>query len=167
MSSNVRIRPAQERDLEFIRTLSAEVFSRYGPYETILPQWFLSGMARTLVAVWDDAPVGYAMLSTGRWRHHSLSVAELLAIAVTPGYCRCGVGNRLMEKIVRIAETSEVDILILHTGIHNQHAQALFKKHGFSPVGVKDGFYSEGQRALMMQREMSRFSKAPTHGRDS
>ena len=140
--------------MEFIRALSALVFSRYGPYETILPQWFLSGMARTLVAVMNDAPIGYAMLSADRWQHHTFSIAELLAIAVHPQNCRCGVGTRLMEKVLQIAETSGIDILILHTGVHNRHAQALFKKHGFWSVGVKDGFYQGGQRAVMMQKEM-------------
>jgi ribosomal-protein-alanine N-acetyltransferase len=153
-TSPVNIRPAQQGDAEFIRALSALVFSRYGPYETILPEWFLSGIAQTFVAVMNEAPVGYAMLSADRWQHHSFSIAELLAIAVHPRNCRRGVGSRLMERVLQIAETSGVHILILHTGVHNRNAQALFKNHGFWPVGVKDGFYQGGQRAVMMQKEM-------------
>jgi len=37
----------------------------------------------------------------------------------------------------------------------NLPAQALFKKYGFVPVKVKEGFYPEGQIALLMQKEIS------------
>jgi ribosomal-protein-alanine N-acetyltransferase len=159
--SSIEIRPAKRSDVAFIATLSGEVFDQYGPYEVLLPQWFLSGATQTLVAVIDDQPVGYVMLSANRWPHHSFSIAELMAIAVEPHHCHCGVGNRLMGKILRLAEDSDVDILILHTGLHNRHAQALFEKHGFTPVGVKDRFYQEGQSALMMQKEFFQASNIP------
>ena len=150
----IKIRRAKKCDAVFVRTLSREVFEQYGPYEEILPQWFLSGITRTLVAVVNEKRVGYVMLGINRGRHVSFTVAELLAIAVAPAHCRCGVGDRLMRKLMGMAEESKVDILILHTGIHNHQAQSLFKKHGFLPVGVKEKFYEGGQSALMMRKEM-------------
>lgn len=150
----IAIRPAEKRDLAFIRALSGEVFDQYGPYEEMLSQWFLSGVARTLVAVVNEKPVGYVMLSVERGRHALLRVAELLAIAVEPHHCHCGVGNCLMRALVGMAEESGVDIIILHTDIHNLAAQALFENNGFSPVGVKKKFYEEGQSALMMRKEI-------------
>ena len=146
-----------QNDAAFIAALSGEVFDRYGPYEELLPQWLLSGFAQTLVAELDHEPIGYAMLGMNEKWGESIKIAELLAIAVKPSHCHCGVGERLMQRLIRMAETLKVKILILHTGVHNLHAQKLFKKHGFSPVGIKDNFYQEGQRALMMEKNMGRF----------
>ncbi|MCG6878922.1 MAG: GNAT family N-acetyltransferase [Deltaproteobacteria bacterium] len=143
--------------MAFIAALSGEVFYRYGPYEELLPQWFLSGFARTLVAELDDRPIGYVMLGMNKKWGNSVKIAELLAIAVDPHHCRCGVGEQLMRELIEMAETLKVEILILHTGVRNLHAQKLFRKHGFSPVGIKDSFYQEGQRALMMEKKMSHF----------
>jgi len=153
----IEIRPAIHDDVAFIATLSGEAFDRYGPYEELLPQWFFSGFARTLVAVKNEKPVGFIMLGMARGRHDSLRIAELLAIAIDPHHCRCGVGGRLMREFIRMAEELRVEILILHTGFHNLRAQALFEKHGFLPVGIKDSFYQEGQRALMMEKKMCQF----------
>ena len=133
------------------------MFARYGPYEELLPQWLLSGFARTLVAELDDRPIGFVMLGINEKGCNSVKIAELLAIAVDPRYCHCGVGERLMREFIRMAETLKVGILILHTGVRNLHAQKLFKKHGFSPVGIKDNFYQGGQSALMMEKKMCRF----------
>ncbi len=151
--SPIKIRPAQTQDTPFIQALSG-VFDPYGPYKEMLPQWFLSGVARTLVAVINDKPAGYVMLGLNQKRRDSLREAELLAIAVAPQHCHCGVGHCLMQAVISMAEESGVDIMILHTGIHNLHAQALFEKHGFSPLGIKNGFYQEGQSALMMHKEI-------------
>ena len=147
-----------QNDAAFIAALSGEVFARYGPYEELLPQWLLSGFARTLVAQLDDRPIGYVMLGMNEKWGNSVRIAELLAIAVTPRHCHCGVGERLMQELIRMAETLKVEILILHTDVHNLHAQMLFKKHGFAPVGIKGNFYQEGQSALMMEKKMCRFS---------
>ena len=148
----IRIRPAKKSDVAFIQALSG-VFDPYGPYEEILPKWFLSGIALTLLAVVNEEPAGYIMLGRNEGRHERPIVVELLAIAVTPTHYHRGVGERLMRAIIRIAEDAGVDIMILHTGVHNLHAQALFKKHGFSPMGVKKKFYEGGQSALMMQKK--------------
>ena len=131
----ITVRPAQKTDVDFIRALSG-IFDPYGSYEEILPQWFLSGIALTLLALVNAEPAGYIMLGMNEGQHEPLSVAELLAIAVTPAHCHCGVGDRLMRAVIRMAEDAGVNIMILHTGVHNLHAQALFEKHGFSPMGV-------------------------------
>ncbi len=150
----VKIRSAGHHDAPFIAALSGEVFDQYGPYETVLPRWFLSGYAETLVALLDDRPVGFVMLGMNQGWEGSVRIAELLAIAVTPKHCHCGIGEQLMRAVLRLAETLGVEVLILHTGVLNLHAQTLFKRHGFTPVGIKDCFYEKGQSALMMKKEI-------------
>jgi ribosomal-protein-alanine N-acetyltransferase len=150
----VAVRPAQASDTDFIRSLSREAFCRYGPYEDLLSNWFLSGIGLVLVALMGKRPAGFAMLERIGATVSSTRVSELLAIAVAPGAQRCGVGDRLMEAIMRRAEILMVDRLVLHTAVDNLPGQALFRKHGFLPQGIEARFYPEGQDALVMQRSV-------------
>lgn len=148
------VRPAEVSDAEFIRNLSRKAFRRYGPYEELLPSWFLSGIGATFVAVLGKRPAGYAMLERIPAIPASPRVSELLAIAVEPWARKLGVGDRLMGEITRKAKMLLVERLVLHTALDNLPGQALFRKHGFVASGIEKGFYPEGQDGLMMQKEM-------------
>jgi ribosomal-protein-alanine N-acetyltransferase len=150
--NQIKIIPARVTDSNYIRTLSKQVFSRYGPYDDTLIQWFLSGITITVLASMGRRPVGFAML--GRFSHDSpLSrVYELLAIAVEPEMQNIGIGGLLMMEIEVKAEELEAETLVLHTAVDNMPGRKLFKKHGFTESEEKNGFYPEGQDAMMMLR---------------
>ena len=150
----VRFYPFTVADTDYIRTLSKKVFEQYGPYESILMQWLESGVAVTLVAWTGKNPVGFAML---RGFEHAWPVprlTELLAIAVEPARWRIGIGDLLMDEIVREAGRLKAATLVLHTAIDNLAAQMLFRKHGFSELGMKKDFYPNGQDAITMYKEI-------------
>ena len=151
----ITIRPAEVSDVEFIRTLSRKAFQQYGPYEELLPTWFLSGIGLTLLAFMGKRSVGYAMLGSIQEESASPRVAELLAIAVEPSARNHGVGHLLMRKVIMKAKELLAERLILHTAVDNLPSQALFRKHGLIPSGVKKGFYPEGQSALMMYKDLA------------
>lgn len=88
-------------------------------------------------------------------------ISEVLAIAVEPWVRNQGVGDRLMEEIIRRADMFQVDKLVLHTAVDNLAGQAVFRKHGFVRCGIEKEFYPEGQDALMMQRAMARMPIRP------
>ena len=148
------IRPAEASDADFIRILSQKAFQRYGPYEDLLPGWFLSGISVTLIAFMGKRTAGYAMLERIQGKATSPRVSELLAIAVEPSVRRHGVGDRLMRKIIKKSKELLVETLILHTAVDNLPSQAFFRKHGFSPSGVEKEFYPEGQSALTMRKDL-------------
>jgi len=147
------VRPAEVSDAEFIRNLSRKAFRQYGPYEELLPSWFLSGIGAAFVAVLGKRNAGYAILERIHSRSVSPRVSELLAISVEPWARKQGVGDRLMGEIIRKARLLLVEKLVLHTALDNLPGQALFRKHGFVACGIEKGFYPEGQDALLMERE--------------
>jgi ribosomal-protein-alanine N-acetyltransferase len=153
--ARIVVRPAEASDVEFIRDLSRKAFDQYGPYEDLLPGWFLSGIGAAFVALLGKRSLGYAMLERIRGEAASPRVSELLAIAVEPSARNHGVGDRLMDEIIRNAREFLVERLALHTAVDNLPGQALFRKHGFVACGIKTGFYPEGQDALMMQKEIA------------
>ena len=148
------VRPAEVSDAEFIQNLSRKAFRQYGPYEELLPAWFLSGIGATFVGVLGKRPAGYAMLERIHSESTSPRVSELLAISVEPWARKQGVADRLMGEIIRQAKLLFVQRLILHTALDNLPGQALFRKHGFVAAGIEKRFYPEGQDALTMQKEM-------------
>jgi ribosomal protein S18 acetylase RimI-like enzyme len=151
--AHIAVRPAAASDVAFIRWLSRKAFHRYGPYEDLLPNWFLSGIGLVLVAVLQERPAGFAMLERMRSEAICSGVSELLAIAVAPSARRRGAGDQLMQEIIRQSDLLLVKKLVLHTAVDNLPAQALFRKHGFVPLATQRQFYPEGQDALVMERE--------------
>ncbi len=150
----ITLREAGKADTDFIRHLSRKVFRIYGPYEELLPLWFESGIAVTLLASMGRRPVGFAMLGRPSEDWHLSLAGELLAIAVEPKRHRSGIGDLLMAKVIERAQKLNMETLILHTAPRNLAAKRLFEKHGFVLSEVKKGFYPEGQDALMMKRDI-------------
>jgi ribosomal protein S18 acetylase RimI-like enzyme len=150
----VIVRRAKASDGAYIRSLSKKVFEQYGDYEDTLPRWSLSGMTVTLLALKGKQAVGFAMLGGVPHEWCSPRISELLAIAVEPESQGQGIGDLLMKEIVREAKAHEIKTLGLHTAVENVAGQRLFEKHGFAESEIKKNFYSAGQDALAMYKDV-------------
>ena len=86
------IRPATDGDLNFVRGLSNQVFSVFGVYDEMVPHWISNPECVSAVYVKDGRqPLGFVVLS--------LSIGEILAIAVIPESQRSGIGSALIHYI--------------------------------------------------------------------
>jgi ribosomal protein S18 acetylase RimI-like enzyme len=155
LKSAVTIRMADSGDLPFVRDLSRRVFGRYGPYEEILPRWFISGLSMVVLAETQNGPVGFAMMARMVDQGEGAETAEIMAIAVDPAKQGQGVGHALMDALERRARKASIRRLILHTATDNMAAKALFSRLGFRIGEARKGFYPEGQDALMMFKMLS------------
>jgi ribosomal protein S18 acetylase RimI-like enzyme len=149
------LRAAEPADTEFIRALSREAFSLYGPYEEILPHWFESGITVTAVALSRKRPAGFAMLSLPVPPWHDSRECELLAIAVSGAKQGQGIGDMLLREAEKIAAEMGAGTLVLHTAAGNAPARGLFQSHGFRVREIKCRFYPRGQDAHMMFKDIS------------
>lgn len=104
------------------------------------------------MAVLQKRAAGFVLLERTGNEAASPRVSKLLAIVVAPWARRRGLEDRLMQTIMRRADNLTVDRLVLHTAVDNLPGQALLRKHGFAPCGIKTRFYPEGQDALVMER---------------
>ena len=138
------VRVACEEDCTFIRTLSGEVFSVFGEYSEIIPQWFANPDVIALVYVKNGHPVGFAML-------HVLS-GEILAIALLPAFQRKGIGSALLDHIQLLAGQLGLRRLLLHTAKENDAARLFFQKAGFTVIGAQEDYYPKGQEALIISK---------------
>jgi len=156
LSRLVSVRIARAGDIDYIRDLSRTAFQEYGPYEDMLPDWFMSGITVTLLALLEERPVGFAMIRRLGRESRLHRVSELLAIAVKSAQRKRGIGDLLMNEIQKAARRTGVETLVLHTAIENLPGRELFKKHGFILLNTRRDFYPGGQDAVMMCKDVGR-----------
>jgi len=146
--------PAAVEHREFVRNLSADVFARFGDYETMLTRWMIRPGVRTVVACLDDAAIGFAIYLCSPGDRE----VELLAIAVTPAWQSRGVGRCMlahMEQEARdLALPDESAWVRLTVAEDNVVARGLFESSGYERVEGEDGFYPAGQRALSLRKRV-------------
>jgi len=102
-------------------------------------------LAIYIVAIDNKKVVGYA----GMW--HIVDEGHITNIAVMPQYQHCGVGSKLVKKLIDIAVVKKMVGLTLEVRIGNLLAQKLYTKFGFKPEGIRKRYYSDtGEDAIIM-----------------
>ncbi len=77
--------------------------------------------------------------------------AHVTTIAVDPQFHRQGIASRLLLDAVEVALQEGAKDLSLEVATGNLAAQALYRKFGFVPVGVRKGYYpATGEDAYVM-----------------
>lgn len=100
-------------------------------------------LARVLVAEQGGALLGFAI----GWSVAGES--EVMELAVHPEARRQGIGVALLRAL--IAECGEGPTF-LEVRASNAPAIALYEREGFQRVGVRRGYYADGEDALLMSR---------------
>ena len=154
--ADVTLVPAEEKDREFVRRLSAAVFTRFGDYDRTLPLWMGLPEIGTVIARIDDEAVGFTMYGT---KTLTPGVLDLLAIAVTPSWQSRGIGRRLLrhcEDVARGRRTpegfAEMEVTVAED---NEPARRLFESFGYLVDPSGSGSYPAGQPALTLRRRLS------------
>lgn len=76
---------------------------------------------------------------------------HLLSIAVDPGYRGFGVGSMLLGRICDASRKIEARQVILEVRPSNEPARRLYRKMGFTEIGVRRKYYKDtGEDALVM-----------------
>lgn len=95
---------------------------------------------------------GYAVLMPG------VGEAELLNIAVAEKYQRRGTGRAILATLLEVAAARQLPRVFLEVRVSNLTAIALYRRAGFSQVGLRRAYYrnAEGSEdALVMARGLS------------
>jgi [ribosomal protein S18]-alanine N-acetyltransferase len=77
--------------------------------------------------------------------------AHVTTIAVAPEYHRRGIASQLLLDAVSTSVEAGAQQLSLEVAFSNTGAQALYRRFGFAPVGVRKGYYQmTGEDAYVM-----------------
>ncbi len=160
LDAAIGFRPRLPTDDAYIRALSMGAFSDYAASGARAVQALMRAEgARTEVAVLDDEPVGFFVVSFERSRsRHAIFdrgwVAHLSAIATDPMMVGRGVGRRLLARAESIAVERGAVCLSLTTGVDNLRARALFVGAGYVALAGVASFYGSGKDAVFMHKSL-------------
>ncbi len=77
--------------------------------------------------------------------------AHVTTVAVAPEHQRRGIGTQIMLGALRIAREEGARHISLEVAVGNERAQALYRRFGFVPVGIRKGYYQlTGEDAYVM-----------------
>jgi ribosomal protein S18 acetylase RimI-like enzyme len=159
---SIRIVPARAEHREFVRRLSADVFARFGDYESALPRMMCLPWILTAVAEVEGLPVAFVMVSL---EDRAGGEIDLTAIAVEPAWQSRGVGRALLAHVEaearRRAPTQAEVALRLTVAEDNERASRVFERAGFCPVPGQGGRYPAGQRSITLRKAIARLDSKP------
>ncbi len=90
-----------------------------------------------LVAEEKGQVLGYCGLQIGG------DQGDVLTIGVEPSMRRRGIGQKLMEELIRETAKRGVKRLFLEVRVSNAGARGLYEKLGFQPVGKRPRYYRD------------------------
>jgi [ribosomal protein S18]-alanine N-acetyltransferase len=140
-------------DMPAVMVLEQELF----PEDAWTPEMFTSEFTESparrlyLVAEQDGMLIGYAgMLFTGG------PEADVLTLAVHPAHWGNGIGTALLEALVREATGRRCKQVFLEVREDNPRARDLYRRHGFTEIGVRRGYYQpSGTDAIVMRKDLN------------
>lgn len=142
--NDLQIEPLTKSHLRKVMRIDAEVYPK--PWSR---QLWLAELDRDerlyLVAIHDQQIVGYVGAL------FALEDVHVVTIVTKPGCHRRGIGTRLLLEVVDRSIQHGCSALTLEVRISNEPAQALYKRFGLVPAGVRRGYYEpDNEDALVM-----------------
>ena len=146
----IQIERMQREDLQQVMTIEKEAFP---------DPWHKSFFKRQLkkrkkhsylyVAKLQNKVIGYIVfyVFSGEGHIHN--------IAVDTAYRRRGIGKYLLESALEIMKKNGVDEVYLEVSVRNTAALELYRKYQFQVFGVRKRYYSNGDDAYVLRKEMN------------
>jgi [ribosomal protein S18]-alanine N-acetyltransferase len=142
---DVVIGPLRRRHLRGVLRIEQRVYPRPWSLGLFMSELGYRGSRIYLAARVGTDVVGYAGLMLVPHDGHVTN------IAVDPTWHRHKVGTRLLLALTRAGIDHGAENLTLEVRVNNRGAQALYRRFGFVPAGVRKGYYAEtGEDALVM-----------------
>ena len=142
---DVHVVGMRRRHLRGVMRIETQVAPR--PWTTSL---FLSELALRSSRAYYVARVGRDVVGYGGLMM-TLGDGHITTLAVDPRWHRNKIGTRLLLALAREGIARGATALTLEVRLSNLGAQALYRRFGFEPVGVRKGYYVETKEdALIM-----------------
>ncbi len=145
--ATLTLAPLTESDLPQAMDLERRTYST--PWSERVFRDELEAPGRTYVkAVAGGRLVGYAgLMMVG-------DEAHITTVVVDADHRGGGVGTRVVLELVDVALSAGAHSLTLEVRVSNQAAQALYRRFGMSPVGVRKKYYVDEDALIMWAHDI-------------
>ncbi|WP_128223591.1 ribosomal protein S18-alanine N-acetyltransferase [Halobacteriaceae archaeon SHR40] len=144
----VSVRPAERADLLAVYRIETDAFPQpwpFGAFEQYL------GQPGFLVAA-DDAVHGYIVAD--RVRDRGRLVGHIKNLAVHEAHRRQGFGKLLLTRGIDLLRSQGAELVKLEVRESNGPALDLYRSYEFEHRATVDGYYNDGEDALLLVREL-------------
>lgn len=143
------IRPMEESDLEVVMYLENTCF---------LAPWGLKELTYEI----NDNPVSNlwviesSMHGVAGFVDYWITFdsATICQICVNPLFRNKGLGSQMMNEVIKDCKANKVRNITLEVREHNSSAIKLYEKFDFKKVLIKEKYYTNGDNAIYMIKEM-------------
>jgi ribosomal-protein-alanine N-acetyltransferase len=147
------LRPMTHDDIDAILELEQEVFGAEAWSRQMLSGELAQQPASRyyLVAEEGGQLVGYGGLLGAGWQ------GDVLTLATAAGHWGKGIGTALLRALLAEAARRGCTEVFLEVRTDNKRAQELYRRHDFTEIGIRRGYYQpSGADALVMRRTLAR-----------
>ncbi len=142
----VQFLDAQPHHLPQLEELEQQCFSIPWTWDQLMSQ-LPDDCHEFLAAEQEGKVLGYVGMMT------VLDEGYISNVAVDPAFRRQGIADRLITELLDRARIRELSFVTLEVREHNEPAIALYRKHGFAPVGLRKNYYElPVENALLMTK---------------
>ena len=80
-----------------------------------------------------------------------------MTLAVASDHWGLGIGSALLEALITEAARRDCTWVFLEVRTDNSRAQRLYRRYGFTEIGIRRGYYQpSGADALVMRRDVTK-----------
>jgi len=145
--NDFRIVEMRTQHIPFIVAIERKSFPQPWSYSLFLSE-MSNRMASYFVALWQGKVIGYI----GMWL--VFEEAHITTFAIHPAHRGRGFGKRLFSYALQYALLRGCKEVLLEVRVSNLIAQKLYRDFGFQPVGRRRGYYSDGEDAILMKKDL-------------
>ena len=145
----VEIRDMELADISRIMEIESMTFLAPWKEDEILYELNENKFSNMAVILVDNKIVGFY----DYW--HTFDSATIAQIAVDPSYQRQHLGSMLLNEIIKECNAKKVSNITLEVRKNNVKAVNLYLKYGFKQTLIKEKYYSNGDDAIYMVKEMN------------
>jgi ribosomal-protein-alanine N-acetyltransferase len=141
----VHLVPMRRRHLRSVLRIESQVYPRPWSLALFMSELGLRSSRVYTVARVRGVVVGYCgLMFTG-------DDAHVTTIAVDPAWHRHKIGSRLMLHMAHVSVARGARHLTLEVRVSNVGAQAMYRRFGFHPAGIRKNYYVEtNEDAIVM-----------------
>ena len=141
------VRSWEEKDLDEILVIERSSFK--DPFTREMLVWDLNGLYTHTFLIEEGGQVcGYASMMA------LFEDAEVGNVAVAEAFRGRGYGKILMEAMHEKARSHSAERMLLEVRPSNTPARRLYEGLGYIPVGLRKGYYADGEDAIVMEKKI-------------
>ena len=128
-----RLRAMREGDLDAVVTIERRAYP-FPWTRGIFRDCVLAGH-QALLALEDDRPAGYAVMSIAAGEAHVLN------LCISPAAQSKGSGRRMLARLLDLARWHRAERIFLEVRPSNAHAIRIYDRLGFNEIGKRPNYY--------------------------